>query len=106
MRLRYEKCMASRAFKEPLQRVNENYIRLDMYVKSMQHSIINKYKDSKNEMLTLVAKLDTLSPLKTLTRGYCIAQKGGKVIKTIEDVKKDDEINLKFIDGQKKAIIQ
>lgn len=106
MRLRYEKCMASRAFKEPLQRINENYIRLDMYVKSMQHSIINKYKDSKNEMLTLVAKLDSLSPLKTLTRGYCIAQKDGKVIKTIEDVKKDDEINLKFIDGQTKAIIQ
>lgn len=106
MRLRYEKCIASRAFKEPLQRINENYIRLDMYVKSMQHSIINKYKDSKNEMLTLVAKLDSLSPLKTLTRGYCIAQKDGKVIKTIEDVKKDDEINLKFIDGQTKAIIQ
>ena len=106
MRMRYEKCMASRAFKEPLQRVNENYIRLDMYVKSMQHSIINKYKDSKNKMLTLVTKLDSLSPLKTLTRGYCIAQKDGKIIKTIEDVKKDDEINLKFIDGQTKAIIQ
>ena len=84
MRMRYEKCMASRAFKEPLQRVNENYIRLDMYVKSMQHSIINKYKDSKNKMLTLVTKLDSLSPLKTLTRGYCIAQKDGKIIKTIE----------------------
>ena len=106
MRMRYEKCMASRAFKEPLQRVNENYIRLDMYVKSMQHSIINKYKDSKNKMLTLVTKLDSLSPLKTLTRGYCIAQKDGKIIKTIKKIKKDDEINLKFIDGQTKAIIQ
>lgn len=106
MRLRYEKCMASRAFKEPLQRVNENYIRLDMYVKNMQHNIINKYKDSKNEMLTLVAKLDSLSPLKTLTRGYCIAQKGRKIVKSIQDLKEKDEIELKFIDGQKKAIIQ
>ena len=104
--MRYEKCMASHAFKEPLQRINENYIRLDMYVKSMQNSISNKYKDSKNKMLTLVAKLDSLSPLKTLTRGYCIAQKGDKIIKSINDVKMNDEINLKFIDGQKKAIIQ
>ena len=104
--MRYEKCMASRAFKEPLQRINENYIRIDMNVKNMQHSIINKYKDSKNEMLTLVAKLDSLSPLKTLTRGYCIAQKDGKVIKKIEDIKKDDEISLKFIDGEKKAKVQ
>lgn len=105
MRMRYEKCMASRAFKEPLQRVNENYIRLDMYVKSMQHSIINKYKDSKNKMLTLVTKLDSLSPLKTLTRGYCIAQKDGKIIKTVNDTKQDEEISLRFIDGSKKAKI-
>lgn len=104
--MRYEKCMASRAFKEPLQRINENYIRLDMYVKSMQHSIINKYKDSKNEMVTLVSKLDSLSPLKTLTRGYCIAQKEDKIVKSIKDIKKDDEINLKFIDGQKKVKVQ
>ena len=105
MRMRYEKCMASRAFKEPLQRINENYIRLDMYVKSMQNSIISKYKDSKNEMLTLIAKLDSLSPLKTLTRGYCIAQKDGKVLKTVNDTKQDEEISLRFIDGSKKAKI-
>ncbi len=72
--MRYEKCMASRAFKEPLQRINEQYIQVDMYVKSLQNSIINKYKDKKNEMITLVSKLDSLSPLKTLTRGYCIAR--------------------------------
>lgn len=105
MRLRYEKCMASRAFKEPLQRVNEQYIRVDMIIKSLQHSIITKYKDSKNEIVTLIAKLDSLSPLKTLTRGYCIAQADGKVIKSSNDVIKDKEIDLRFIDGSKKAKI-
>lgn len=105
MRLRYEKCMASRAFKEPLQRVNEQYIRVDMIIKSLQHSIVTKYKDSKNEMVTLIAKLDSLSPLKTLTRGYCIAQADGKVIKSSNDVIKDKEIDLRFIDGSKKAKI-
>lgn len=105
MRMRYEKCMASRAFKEPLQRINEQYIRVDMLVKSLQNSVINKYKDRKNEMMTLVAKLDSLSPLKTLTRGYCIAQAHGKAIKSAEDVIKDDEIDLRFIDGNKRAKI-
>ncbi len=103
MRMRYEKCMASRAFKEPLQRVNEQYIRVDMLVKSLQNSIINKYKDRKNELLTLIAKLDSLSPLKTLTRGYCIAQLEGKAIKSVKDIKKDEEIELRFVDGKKKA---
>ena len=105
MRLRYEKCMMARVFKEPLQRINEQYIRIDMLVKSLQHNIINKYKDRKSEMITLVSKLDSLSPLKTLTRGYCIAQIGGKAVKSINDVKKDQEVDLRFIDGSKKAKI-
>lgn len=105
MRLRYEKCMATRVFKEPLQKINEQYIRIDMLVKSLQHNIINKYKDRKNEMIALVSKLDSLSPLKTLTRGYCIAQSDGKIVKSINDVKKDQEVDLKFIDGSKKARI-
>ena len=105
MRLRYEKCMMARVFKEPLQKINERYIRIDMLVKSLQHSIINKYKDRKSEMITLASKLDSLSPLKTLTRGYCIAQSEGKAVKSINDVKKDQEIDLRFIDGSKKARI-
>lgn len=105
MRLRYEKCMTSRAFKEPLQKINEQYIRIDMLIKSLQHNMITKYKDKKNEMITAVAKLDSLSPLKTLTRGYCIAQVEGKSIKSVNDIEKEQEVDLRFIDGNKKAKI-
>lgn len=105
MRMRYEKCMASRAFKEPLQKVNEHYIRLDMLVKSLQNSIINKYKDKKNEMITAITKLDSLSPLKTLTRGYCIVGLNGKGIKSVKELEKDNEVDLRFTDGTKKAKI-
>ena len=52
-----------------------------------------------------MAKLDTLSPLKTLTRGYSIAEKNGKIIKSKDELNKDDEINLRFIDGEKQAKI-
>lgn len=103
MRLQYEKCMARRVFKEPLQEINEKVIRLDMIVKNMQNHILNRYKDSKNEMIKLVSKLDTLSPLKTLTRGYSITQKEGKIVKSVNDLEEDDEIELRFVDGNKKA---
>ena len=105
MRMKYEKCMTRRVFKEPLQQINEKYIRIDMIEKNIQHSIITKYKDRKNEMITQITKLDSLSPLKTLTRGYCIAQTEGKIIKSVKDTKKDQEIELKFIDGNKTAKI-
>lgn len=105
MRLQYEKCMARRVFKEPLQDINEKVIRLDMMVKNMQHHMVNHYKDSKNEMMKLVSKLDTLSPLKTLTRGYSITQKEGHIIKSVNDLKENDEVELRFMDGNKTAKI-
>lgn len=105
MRMRYEKCMASRAFKEPLQKINEHYIRVDMIVKNLQNSIINTYKDKKNEMITVVTKLDSLSPLKTLTRGYCITGLNGTTVKSVKELEKDKEVDLRFIDGSKKAKI-
>ncbi len=103
MRLQYEKCMARRVFKEPLQEINEKRIRLDMFVKNMQHEMISQYKDSESELLKRIAKLDTLSPLKTLTRGYSITQKQGKIIKSVEELQKEDEIEIRLIDGVKKA---
>ena len=103
MHLRYEKCMASRVFKEPLQKINELYISIDMKIKSMESSITNTLQNSQKNAAKIIAKLDTLSPLKTLTRGYCITQKNGKVINKAEYLKKEDEISLLFCDGEKKA---
>ena len=54
-------------------------------------------------MVKQVSKLDTLSPLKTLTRGYCIAEQKDGMIKSVNDIKKEDEINLRFVDGNVKA---
>ena len=100
MRLRYEKCMASRVFREPLQKINERYISIDMLVKQIQNSINNKIKDDKTKMIELITKLDTLSPLKTLTRGYCLATtNNGKIIKSVKKLKKNDELVLRFNDG-------
>ena len=103
MRLRYEKCMNQRVFKEPLQKINERYILIDMRIKSMQNSISGIYKDKKGRAMELIAKLDALSPLKTLTRGYSIAELNGKVVKSANDVKKDDELELRFHDGNTKV---
>ena len=105
MRLRYEKCMNSRVFKEPLQKINEKYMLIDMKVKSIQNSILSIYKDKKTNMVKQIAKLDGLSPLKTLTRGYSIVEANGRIIKSINDVKKDDEVDIRLIDGKAKARI-
>ena len=103
MKLRYEKCMNSRVFKEPLQKINEQYILIDMKVKSIQNAISNIYNTKRTNMVKNISKLDALSPLKTLTRGYSIIKNNGKVIKSVNQLQKDDEIDIRMIDGNAKA---
>ena len=105
MRLRYEKCMNQRVFKEPLQKIQEKYIVIDMKIKSMQNSVNAMYKDKKGNAMKLIAKLDALSPLKTLMRGYSIVSLNGKSIKSAKDLNKDDEVELRLSDGSAKAKI-
>lgn len=99
MRLRYEKCMNSRVFKEPTQKINEKYMYIDMKVKSIVTAMSNIYNNKKTNMVKNITRLDGLSPLKTLTRGYSIVELDGKVVKSVNQLKKDDEITLRLIDG-------
>ena len=46
-----------------------------------------------------MGKLDSLSPLAVVDRGYAIATKNKRVIKSIADVKKSDKIEIKVSDG-------
>ena len=105
MKLRYEKCMSSSVFREPTRRIQENYIKIDSYVKQLEN-VINKIKEkNKNKYIELVSKLDTLSPLKTLTRGYSIIEKDAKIVKSVADLQTEDEVSIRLKDGEKQAKI-
>ena len=106
MKLRYEKVMASTIFKEPTRKIQDNYIQIDSFVKQLETSMKTIQERDKAKYLELVAKLDAYSPLKTLTRGYSIIQKDGKVIKSVEELKQKDKIQIQLTDGVKEAQIQ
>lgn len=103
MKLRYQKSMSSKAFTDPTAKIKEQYINLDITIKSLENLIKNKVKDSKTKSIELISKLDTLSPLKTLTRGYSIAQKDGKTIKSVKELKTNDMLGIRFTDGEVKT---
>lgn len=103
MKLRYQKCMSSKVFTDPTAKIKEQYINLDITIKSLENLIKNKVKDSKTKSIELISKLDTLSPLKTLTRGYSIAQKEGKTIKSVKELKTNDTLGIRFTDGEIKT---
>ncbi len=105
MKLRYEKCMSSVVFKDPLRNVNDNYLKIDSYVKRLENTIRVKQKEENTKYVELISKLDALSPLKTLTRGFSITEKDNKIVKSVSDLNSGDKIDIRFIDGKKQATI-
>lgn len=103
MRLRYEKCMVSRIFKEPDYKIKENYLKIDNLLRRMDASVNSKMKDYKMKMVEIVTMLDSISPLKTLARGYGILEKDSKLVKSVKDLKKDDIVDLRLTDGNAQA---
>lgn len=105
MKLRYEKCMANRVFKEPQRDINDKYLKIDGYIRTLENTIKNKQKEEKTKYVELLSKLDTLSPLKTLTRGYSLIENNKKIVKTINDLQKGDIVSIRLKDGKKEAEI-
>lgn len=105
MRLRYEKCMSSKCFKEPDYRIKEEYLKVDNLLTRMDLIINSKMKDYKMKTIEIVTRLDMMSPLKTLARGYGIIEKDNKVVKSVNELSKNDIVDLRVNDGKVKAEI-
>ena len=104
-KMRYEKCMKASIYTNPLQKINENYMILDKFTKMLMNNMELKMKEKKTYMIEWVSKLDALSPLKTLTRGYSITSKNDKIIKSVNELNGGDKVSLRFTDGKKEAQI-
>lgn len=73
------------------------------YIDELRERLLSKIKnifDGKQKKFQLnVQKLDLLSPLKILNRGYSVCFKDGHIIKNTRQVLKNDTVNIKLSDG-------
>ena len=105
MKMKYQSLMNSKVFKDPIQNMQNNYLRIDGFIKRLENSIELKQKGVQKDFKSMALKLDALSPLKTMVRGFSIIEKDGKIIKSSKNLEKDDEVSIKLIDGNKQAKI-
>ena len=74
-------------------------------VDSLYSGILNKVNDKitfeDTKIATLCARLDSLSPLKVMARGYSIALKNNKVVTSVDDLSAGDTVTVRFADGDK-----
>ena len=91
----------------PKDRIDEYSLRVDAMTRSMENSLKMKTMSLRRHFAAQAAKLDALSPLQTLSRGYAIPTRGdGTVIRSVGEVKSGDEFTLRLKDGSKDCVVK
>ena len=100
-----EQLTKSTVLKNP-EKIIEN---CELYLDSLITKINMNFKDiftkNSSEFAMLCSKLESLSPLKVLARGYSITKKDNNVIIKSKDLSIGDSISIQFADGNAKANI-
>lgn len=92
--------------KSSLQRLSpQNYIdsfrvRCDRASMAMEYAVNQRIAALNKDFSGLCAKLDAMSPLKILARGYSVAVKNGKVVSDTQAVNKGDKIDVLIKNGK------
>jgi exodeoxyribonuclease VII large subunit len=110
-------------FKEPIKIYEAKEQKFDFLMEKLKFNILNIYTNrsnsylkikeniifknpnilfekKQNDYLRLISKLETLSPLLTIKRGYSISRVNNKVINSVKDVKKKDLVEIELSDGK------
>lgn len=104
-RLRLTELTQSIYLIKPMQIVNDRRVRLD----NLQNRLRISYKSVLDRydlrFKTLISKLETASPLRTLSRGYAVLEKEGIRVKSVNELTKGDSVAITLTDGKALAEI-
>lgn len=98
--------LKSLKLKQPDDIINENRMKIDSYTDRIQNLYKIKISESKKQLAELSSKLDALSPLKTMARGYSIPFGEKGIIRSVSEMNSGDEFILKLSDGEKDCIVK
>lgn len=101
MRSRLESLANRPVLRRPLDRIHDLSRRLDELDARAKRAVLNQLEKARNQTQHAAAKLESLSPLSTLSRGYAVATRAadGTVVGSIEDVQVGDKLKTRVSDG-------
>ena len=86
---------------KPNEIIDRNRLYLDSILKDLTNAAQIALSQKKESLASLSAKLDSLSPLSVLGRGYAIAEtQTGAVIKSVKQINKGEHLTLTLTDGK------
>lgn len=79
--------------------------KIQTYENLLKINFHNKLKANRNNLSMLISKLNALSPLQTLERGYALVKKENQYVSSIDDLNNEDNVSIYLKDGYVKATI-
>lgn len=97
----------AKVLNDPKAFTDKPFLMLDHLTEKLFGSVEKCYKERKQELTANISKLDALSPLKVLSRGYAFVQHDEKgVIQKVEKLSVDDAIQIQMSDGKARCIVE
>lgn len=91
----------------PKPMIDDSRVRLDYLVKDMIQMQQKGFAARKEKLSNCAAKLNALSPLAVMSRGYAIAMKeDGEIIKSARSLRKGTRFKLKLVNGERRCIVE
>ena len=96
----------SPALRSPTGYIEQKQQSLDGLTDRLKSATVKALDQKSKRFIGLTSKLDAMSPLKVLTRGYAMAQTSdGTILKSVDQVHVGDPIAVKVFDGVIKASV-
>jgi exodeoxyribonuclease VII large subunit len=90
--------------KDPVSKINEKAIYVDHLSKMFENAIENAIEEKRKNLGIAVSKLEGLSPLGTLSRGYSVVKNSeGGIVTKVSSVRAGDDLRIMVQDGEIQA---
>ena len=89
----------SRVLRNPVAVVDDQRMRLDSVQRRLALALERTLRRGRVELAGLAGRVDAMSPLKVLSRGYAIAKAEGRAVTTVEQVQPGQAMDVLVADG-------
>lgn len=96
---------SSKLLTDRMEFIRNKQMRLDMLSLSIMSSFKQYISEKSNALGAVSSKLDAMSPLKVMSRGYTVVIRDNKAISTAKDIHMGDNIEIMFADGKAKCTV-
>ncbi len=102
-----ERLASSRVLKSPINYINDRRLQVDYVQHRLTAAFSETVQRKHRRFASLTAKLDAMSPLKVLARGYSMASDGqGTLLRSVKQIKPGDRLTVRFADGSAAAVVE